>query len=426
MSTLKFAPRDQAELVRTDRRVAEHHMKRGIAAFLLAVCASSISLAQHGSDQESRQPTRTKIPIEDRLRQLVEVEDATTFIDVGAMSYVPEWPSRLGVEGMKLLAAELRRDWKQVDGIQVFLRPRGPETLTGYRSFKAAGIFLESLSGSQIKSLLSGELLASDLPKDIVSQLLLETTGITLGAKFRLLEDQPNVRLGMVADSELTVKDRDGRIVKTVIQRPNPPRKFGKPELKPVEVVPLDAPVGGDLDFGEGRLLTLVELLVKAKETFGADYYYDQRLAETQFFLSGTFGKEQFDRVLAMHTDIPPVQPMSEQYDRVVTQLWDALESRFLDGLAESQGVESAESQFQGRTISMKEVASDFPEAYARFKAQGLSDSDQVTVRLRFRIFADPGTSTIIGGGVRAGTGEQFTVTTQDLSYIWLPSKTRN
>jgi hypothetical protein len=362
---------------------------------------------------------------EERLKKIARVEDATLFVDLGPRSFVPnEWPRRMGQEGMRLLASEMVREWKEVNGVQVMLRRRGPDALTGYQSVKGASVFLGSLTDAQLAALLRCELGAGEISPDVLDALTNHMSGGTPTSRIRMAESPTSIRLGMIADYEITVSDStSGRSEKRMVQRPmkDPVKKTDR-EIRD-DWSPLGKPKGGALDFGDGELLGLDVLLARASKTFGKSYYFDARLTDTQFFVSGSYDEETFNRIVALHTALPPVQPFTEQFDTMVRQLWDLLSSKAVGMLEETQGVDGAERKAKGEATSLKEIASQFPEAYGVFKSNGFKDQDLATIRLRMRIVADPGTKTVVGEGVHPGTTSRYQVLTPDYSYIWLPTK---
>jgi hypothetical protein len=97
----------------------------------------------------------------------------------------------------------------------------------------------------------------------------------------------------------------------------------------------------GDLEFGEGKLLKLEELVKRAQTQFKTRYRYDRRFAPCQVFVSGAWSRETFDRTLA-----------------------DYLRSSGLERAgAEEPGVPNLDDLFRGRLERLAQGMPDFDEA---------------------------------------------------------------
>ncbi|MCH8977764.1 MAG: hypothetical protein IH945_00780 [Armatimonadetes bacterium] len=336
--------------------------------------------------------------IETRLQKISEIERTSLFVDFGALSVVPpDWPMAMGEEGMRLLAQSLRRQWGQLDGVQLFLRPRGPQTHPKLLKAQAAYQFLSGLSDSQLDTLLQGKLQSKDLDPASWFDLVVNMSGKTANAPQRLLAGLNSTKVGLAKDVYFEVMDpTSGRSMSRTVQREP---EFGDPleESAEVDWTPLKPAPAGDLDFGKGDLLTLKEVIGRASKQFGDLYYYDARLANTLFFVSGSYSSELFNRVLARHTALPKAQPLSQNYEVVVEQLNDMLRSRLFSSVAaEDEGVADGGRLLQGVQVPLSAIQGRFPVPYSVFRRNGFSDQDPVRVKYRFRIVADPGTVTVL------------------------------
>jgi hypothetical protein len=78
---------------------------------------------------------------------------------------------------------------------------------------------------------------------------------------------------------------------------------------KPTSTAP--APLGrqddGAVDFGDGEILTLHDVITKAERALGVRMWFDGRLSQTRLFLSGTFTEKRLLAVLTCVTEPFPV-----------------------------------------------------------------------------------------------------------------------
>jgi len=80
-----------------------------------------------------------------------------------------------------------------------------------------------------------------------------------------------------------------------------------KPSTEPPKPISLDKPAGGALKFGDGEILTLLELVKRASDAFHVPYSADARIGDNRYFLSGSYNKEDFEKAMAAVTTVPPV-----------------------------------------------------------------------------------------------------------------------
>jgi hypothetical protein len=63
------------------------------------------------------------------------------------------------------------------------------------------------------------------------------------------------------------------------------------------------------MDFGEGKVMTLAELVDSAMEKFDTVYTFDRRLSGSYIFLNGTIDASSLEDVLVAFTTINPLRP---------------------------------------------------------------------------------------------------------------------
>lgn len=64
------------------------------------------------------------------------------------------------------------------------------------------------------------------------------------------------------------------------------------------QAAPYQPSPSGELDFAEGEMLTLGEIVEKARTTFKIGYLLDRRLASSLVFIMGSFDRETFEHVM--------------------------------------------------------------------------------------------------------------------------------
>lgn len=76
------------------------------------------------------------------------------------------------------------------------------------------------------------------------------------------------------------------------------------------QVAPYQPSPVGELDFSEGEMLTLGEIVEKARTTFKIGYLLDRRLASSLVFIMGAFDQETFEHVMRDFSRSPGVVPL--------------------------------------------------------------------------------------------------------------------
>ena len=88
----------------------------------------------------------------------------------------------------------------------------------------------------------------------------------------------------------------------------------GERSRSAAEPPPLGRPADGELEFGDGRVSTLAQIAQEAEAAFGRPIWFDGRLSETLYFLSGTYTEDRLLAVLAAVTETYSVQPAPEGF----------------------------------------------------------------------------------------------------------------
>jgi hypothetical protein len=327
-----------------------------------------------------------------RLTKICEVEgiDAMVFT-LASPEYFPVWEKPHGVVGMRLLASATDTFWEQIDGVQVFSAVGERETAFGVTFLDA----LSALGPADIERMANGkgtlemfgprmDAVAEKVAVDsAMAQVLLERgSSASVAVQF-----YPHIRYRDPASGQVK---RMGLASQGESEPFFTPEKEGQP-LYPY--LPLDKPSGrGDLDFGEGKVMTLLDLNQAARKAFGAEYYIDGRLAQTPLFVRGRMDQATFEKVyLKVGAATPPVRkPDREKVRR--EQLIELLRENpeLLKGWS-GPGDLKAEDALNARTLTASDLIAADPSLAMRFDAYGIPRDAIVEMEPGLLFIFDPG-----------------------------------
>ncbi|MEW5884012.1 MAG: hypothetical protein AB1725_07300 [Armatimonadota bacterium] len=329
-----------------------------------------------------------------RLTKICEVEgiDAMVFT-LASPEYFPAWEKRHGVAGMRLLASSTDTFWEQIDGVQVF-------SVVGERNSEFSATFLDalnSLSPSDIEQIANGEgtldMFGSKMDA-VVERVALDPAMADV-----LLARGSSTSVAVRFYPHVRYRDPATGKVKTMgIPSQGDSDPFFTPEREGQPLypyLPLEKPAGhGELDLGEGKVMTLLAFNQEAEKAFGAQYYIDGRLAQTPLFVRGRLDQATFEKVyLKVGAATPPVRkPDREKVRR--DQLSELLRQHpeLLEGW-EGPGSIKAEDALNGRTLVASDLVAADPSLAMRLDAYGIPRDAIVEMEPGLLFIFDPGGS---------------------------------
>jgi hypothetical protein len=266
---------------------------------------------------------------------------------------------------------------------------------------------LNSLSVTETNRLRQGDLPLSSLSASAQRRLRHSIAMLGDGLGDSMLAEHPD-RIGMrlVLDPIAVFSSRTGE-GEVKLQLLDERSKVPLPESGPGEPAPLGRPTDGEVDFGEGGILSLREICAKAERVLQKTIWYDGRLAPTRYFISGTYTEQRLLEVIAAVTEPFPLTPVPEGHNR--TEF--AAERQRLVAIAfgpysdEKVGVSDLTigDLIAGKSTSVKGLyGSDVPQKLKAFMAQyRLQPEDRVEVTGELYLaVAAPGMATLFGPSV--------------------------
>jgi hypothetical protein len=222
----------------------------------------------------------------------------------------------LGTFGLDVLARRTNRQRIEIEGVQVFVRkqPTGKEETSN--SILEVLNVLGSLEPDQLRKLCTDGLDISELQQDQRASLLLALP-IDPADCNRAIKGEPfKIALDLYASYEFQSPISGNTEHGTLSSN-----RFGgwmarhasgitaaRPESEAGSRFPALSPpaTDGDLDFGEGSIMTLREANERASKQFDTHYFIDGRLAASKYFFSGKFTESRYeDTVNALSEVIP-------------------------------------------------------------------------------------------------------------------------
>lgn len=265
--------------------------------FLTLVFPAAQQLGQDNTQRDWLKP----------LQKVARSENIAMCVDVDSIEKPSlfHYPKREGMEGLDRLATAIRRSWTVVDGVYVFRRRLDFDDQRLHTPHEHAMSFLTSLEESDLNMLIAGSLNLSLVPRSSRRNVRYAVASLGNGLGDSLLAHYPG-RVGMRLVLEPTAvalsRTGDGDVSLNLVmgsgtvQVPDATHADREPP-------PLGGPSDGALDFGEGAIWTLEEIVRQARVTFGQQIWIDGRLARSLYFVCGKFTLDRLVRVIGSVTD---------------------------------------------------------------------------------------------------------------------------
>ncbi|MCH7946044.1 MAG: hypothetical protein IIC73_08550 [Armatimonadetes bacterium] len=227
---------------------------------------------------------------------------------------------------------------------------------------------------------------------------------------FNAFRDQATTtRVELMVLDKYVVTDKDGRKYEayssegmtTIFSSGN--RYVEPPYIESPDFDLSSAPTGGELDFGEGSIVSVREVLSRSSRVFSEHYRVDPRLFDDLLFVSGKYTKERFEGCMKRVMFLEPFRSVSESPE--LNELMDRLADRL-------QGINERLLENRGSRRTLQSLELSDPRAYARLVRSGIDPSTaSVVVRPGFFLRMDPNVSVLLGTERRIVEGEEVLVT---------------
>ena len=126
----------------------------------------------------------------------------------------------------------------------------------------------------------------------------------------------------------------------------------------------------GSLDFGRGSTMTVLDIVLKASSAFGVRYSIDPRIANAEFFISGSMDQTAWEEVLPVMTDTEPGKRSFSNFDATGGVVGEI--TALLLELAQNPD-EALHTHMNGGRIKASELQGMHPSLVSRFEHLGIS-----------------------------------------------------
>lgn len=338
------------------------------------------------------------------LRKVTQVEKISLLVDVdpsrkpGVLSY----DKASGMSGLERLAAATQRSVFSVESVYVLRRKPEVDDVRFHTPHQHVMAFLTSLGATDTMKLCDAKLDISSVPPTLQRRLKYALSMLGNGLGDSILANYPE-RIGMrlVYEPLATADSRtgDGPVTLNLTgQSPDVPY----PDAQPAPVRQLGRLQDGEVDFQDGGVYTLSEIVERAQRTFGHPLLYDQRLAGSQVFISGTYTEERLRRALDAVLEPFPVTPNPQGF---TPESFEAEKRQVINlafGLMGNEKIGLSDLTYNnlitGKVTSFKEIYGTKPPRHVqRFMSDyRIQPDDSVTVTGElFLAFSAPGLATL-------------------------------
>lgn len=375
----------------------------GLLLFLLA----STSVAQ--DDKKKKEEWQTW------LSGVAELEGASIIVDVDLRTRRPntQFREQRGMETLERLSVLLNRGVREIDGTYVFHRYMEADDLRARSIHGHAMIWLRFLSGEDREELRSGRGLSweSVSPGDRKAlEYVVRKLGGGVGDS--MLDQAGNsVRMGVYFTPQIEFEDPKTGTTRRVSLSSGYPQ-LEKPEGQPARSQNpvrrqsprnIARPIGGDLDFESGRIVSLAELFKLSVDQWDMRFWYDGRLSESLYFLSGRFDQDRFMECIEEVTRTVETMKTENDLSFITGAPVDNLLRSYFEDLDEdAEGTTKTVGDFlNGGSATLFEILGPEPSPQVRsiLNQMGLSMDQQVTMKAAMALFfTAPGMTRVEGG----------------------------
>ena len=279
------------------------------------------------------------------------------------------WPILGQVEptmlGMSAVAMEGGYRWHQIKGVQVFIQRPIFNRSGGLPASEDVLSLAKSMTASMRSSLVNEGVLFDELTSyqmDFLAPIWKGHRG--LGRQILMRSGDSRVKIRFMPS--ITYVNEQGRKLILPLRNDVEGGAYApEPSTGLAGMNTLERFSRGALDFGSGKTMKMIDIVVQAARAFGVHYSIDPRIANLEMFVSGSMNQAVWEEVLPVITD---TKPGKRSYDSsgttggVVEQI-----TALLLELAENPD-ELLAMHMNGGQISASELQAMIPSLEARFK----------------------------------------------------------
>lgn len=296
-------------------REAEEETKVKPHRFLLLSILAIGALAWAQDHGHSREETTEALSIvsqtEKGLRAILAEVRRPVMIDLDPALQVSDMLEPVkDVRSLQMLAIGMKRSMREADGCFVFPRTGLYDEAARGWAWTPLSQFLKSLSPEARTKLMEGGLSLNELPeRDQIP--VIKALALTANSAMDMNENWGSVKLQLSLSTDYACFDETGKkIWNGSIQGKEKPRFYfedtGDRPGEKVSILPIAPPKDG-LDFGEGRVCTILELIHEAAAKLSLHITVDQRLYSSLVFVKGSFDKKHFLESLEIIAETKPL-----------------------------------------------------------------------------------------------------------------------
>ena len=294
-----------------------------------------------------------------------------------------------------------------------------PGEALGIRDTERGVAWLASLSAEEAKVLAGDGMRIQDMSEQgqrFAAQL---TSTMVPGMLPLFLSEPNNVEVSLTIQPTVVFTGPNGKekTVPIFTRRSSPDNgpplsPLDGPKLR-LEPIRLDAAPNGPLDFGDGQVRTLFEILEVAREVFGRRFSYDHKLREAKYFVRGKFDEPSLlESLRLVAIASPPERAISAVEARAI--LKRALEAGLaplLEAASKDDPAVKGAAELYGKdSTTVKDALKLVPSMESYLRGFGLNPGDKLQFRFGIMIeinaagFSElPGSSSLIGGKPAGG-----------------------
>ncbi|MCH8979909.1 MAG: hypothetical protein IH945_11810 [Armatimonadetes bacterium] len=272
--------------------------------------------------------------------------------------------------GMSAVAMEGGYDWRQIDGVQVFIQKPIFSWTGGLPASKGIHSLANSMTPSMRYSLVNEGVLFDELSeyqRDLLSPIWKGQRGLAR----QILMRSGETRIKISFNPSIVYQDDRGYEFNLALNTDVDGDSYApEPNLDQAASNGLELHSPGQLDFGRGKTMTALDIVIEATREFGVRYSIDSRIANAKFFVSGSMDQVVWEKVLPIMTDTKPGK-RSFSESEATGGVVGAITALLLE-LAQNPD-ERLDMHMNGGRMTAAKLQSMNPSLAARFKQLGIS-----------------------------------------------------
>ena len=333
------------------------------------------------------------------LKSLAKETEAAVMIDVQPNKPIPLLGDLDSYNKLSYFADVQFSDLKEFDGLYLISRKASTISEESWRRSRLLN-WLNGISNEDLADLITGNFTSERIPPQTLRDIM---PLIALTDDSWHMYGPAPYSVSASLSFAIDYKDKNGMSrrfslsnrVASALRASAPRFQTNDYDNEQIPAGEIRRPEPGELDFGDGELLTLSELALKVRKKTGVSFVYDLRLKESLIFISGSFDVKTFAKAFEVLTTAPNGGKKEKAVDE--RQIVDLLLKETFARLAETpSGLPneiSAEDVLQKKEISGAELMRLFPELIEEFGAGGVVAATSARFVPGITLYFQPGRS---------------------------------